>query len=754
MSPSLRLVLIASLGISTVAGAQQRPAGATSRGAAASATSAPAAGARAFHPTDLYRMSVLSTPAMSPDGKLVAFTVTTMVEAENKRHSEIWVVPTAGGEAVRYTSPSTESSRPRFSRDGKLLLFTSQRPGGKGPTWALRMDRPSGEAFQPDSAELDPEGARPRDGRFVVTTTPVPRDSAGRDSTGRDSAGVVDPFARMQATARPPWGALTRPLDPRRFDGRHIVDLGFKSNNAGYVPNRRTAPEPPRPGQLWIQHRGQPKKQLTNTAYSHREVAVSPDGQWIAFIADARLRSDSAVTAERDSIALLPYDRAREDADLNPSDIFVLPIAGGTPRRIELPGSEGDLAWSPDGKLLSFITRPKRTSNATLVVMEPTAGKPRSVLGDWQYEPGGYQWTPSGEILMNATIGGRSALYRLSPARPGMREVLGGRRVMNGFSYDSASRRVAFVGTSVSVPTEVYIADTDGKNERKLTSFNEKITTEIAFPDAERFTYKSVGDLEIEGWLMKPYGYQPGRKYPVVLYIHGGPHSQYGEGWFDEFHNIAGAGMWVLFTNPRGSSGYGADFTYSTRGQWGGDDYLDMMKAVDIAARRPDVDSTKMGVTGGSYGGFMTAWITTKTDRFKAAQADRMIANWTSWYGSSDAQGLTEFEFFGKPWENPAMYDTLSPIKFVGKVKTPTLIVQSEEDFRTPMTDAEQWFVALRKRNVPVEFVRYPRSTHELSRSGEPWLLVDRLGRLRQWFSYWLLDVKPGDPTRVAAPAR
>jgi dipeptidyl aminopeptidase/acylaminoacyl peptidase len=170
------------------------------------------------------------------------------------------------------------------------------------------------------------------------------------------------------------------------------------------------------------------------------------------------------------------------------------------------------------------------------------------------------------------------------------------------------------------------------------------------------------------------------------------------------------------------------------------------MKAVDIVAKRPDVDSTRMGVTGGSYGGVMTAWVTVKTNRFKAAQADRMISNWWSWYGTSDAQGLTEFEFLGKPWDNPALYDTLSPIRYIRKVKTPTLIVQSEEDHRTPMTDAEQWFMALKKHGIPVEFVRYPRSTHDLSRTGEPWLLVDRLGRLRQWFSYWL---KPDEPKRV-----
>jgi dipeptidyl aminopeptidase/acylaminoacyl peptidase len=164
------------------------------------------------------------------------------------------------------------------------------------------------------------------------------------------------------------------------------------------------------------------------------------------------------------------------------------------------------------------------------------------------------------------------------------------------------------------------------------------------------------------------------------------------------------------------------------------------MKAVDVVAKRPDVDSTRMGVTGGSYGGFMTAWITTKTNRFKAAQADRMISDWASWYGSSDAQGLTEFEFFGKPWDNVAMYDTLSPIRFVHKVRTPTLIVQSEEDHRTPMVGAEMWFMALKKQGVPVELIRYPRSTHELSRSGEPWLLVDRLGRLRQWFTFYLKE--------------
>jgi dipeptidyl aminopeptidase/acylaminoacyl peptidase len=198
--------------------------------------------------------------------------------------------------------------------------------------------------------------------------------------------------------------------------------------------------------------------------------------------------------------------------------------------------------------------------------------------------------------------------------------------------------------------------------------------------------------------------------------------------------------MWVLYTNPRGSTGYGAEFRNMILARWGDEDFQDLMKAVDIATARPDVDASRLGVSGGSYGGFMTAWITTKTDRFKAAQTDRMISNWISWYGISDAQSLTEGELLGTPWQAWDMYVNTSPIKYADKVKTPTLIVQSEEDHRTPMADAEQWFMALQKHGVPVEFIRYPRSNHDLSRTGEPWLLTDRLNRLRQWFAYWLKD--------------
>ena len=699
--------------------------------------------ARAFTPGDWYKVTTLSAPAISPDGKLVAFTVTRVVERENKRHSEVWAVPTTGGDAVRYTSPGYESSNPHFSPDGKYLFFTSNRPGGRGNTWALRMDQPGGEATQ---IENYPTGSTPRDKSFAVFTDVVDttgggvtRGPGGPGGRGGPGTGSGAGAAAAGAMAFPPHGSITKPMDQARFDGRQIVNFPYKSNATGYVPNPREA-RAIRQQQIFTQKfDGSKRVQLTRARYSHREATVSPDGKWIAFTADALLRPDSVVQQAADSLALLPYDALRDEAPRNDRDIFVIPLTGGEPRRVaSLQGDEQGLAWSADSKKIAFIGRAERTRNARLMLVDAAGGAPQNLTNGWQYEPARAEFLPNGELLMSADVGARTALFVVTPKNGQMREVIGGRRVIRGFDHDEKAKQVAFVATSVNRPTELFIADLDGRNERKLTSFNDQLNAEITWSDAEKFTFQGVGGLTIEGWLMKPFGYQAGKKYPLVLYIHGGPHSRYDEGWFDEFQNLAGAGFMVLYTNPRGSSGSGADFTFSTRGRWFAEDYKDLMQATDIAAQRADVDSTRMGVTGGSYGGVMTAWITSHTNRYKAAEADRMIANWWSWYGASDVQGLTEFEFFGKPWENPAMYDSLSPIRYVKNVKTPTLIVQSEEDFRTPMTDADQWFMALRKQGVPAEWVRYPRSNHDLSRTGEPWLLVDRLGRLRQWFGHWL----------------
>ncbi len=692
------------------------------------AASPVAAQGRAFTPQDWYRMTTLSAPAVSPDGKWVAFTVMTVREKENKRHDEVWMVSTQGGDPIRMTSPSLESSSPRWSPDGRLLLFSSSRPESKARTWGLRMDVPAGEAFEVDSL---PDGDYTADGRMVAYA-----DTAAGPKREGEKPG--DAYAKMPPMARPPFGAITRPIDPARFDGRHLTEMRYKANGRGFLPGPREAHRY-QARQIWLRKVDGSKRQLTNTEYSHNGPSISPDGKWVLFSADHELRPDSVVEAERDSLAQLPYDAKRDEAPRNDTYLYVVSADGGAPRKLApISGFGRGASWSPDGKRVAWVASANRTEPVRIWTVPVEGGQPVNLLGDWTYEPRWFEWRPDGTILFQAAVGGRDAIFALDPATKKVNDVVSGRRRLAGVDVDPAAKVLAYVSTTVTQPTELFLAGVDGTGEHMVTRFNDKVNQEISWPDAERFTYQSVGGFEIEGWLMKPYGYEPGKKYPLVFYIHGGPHSAYGEGWFDEFASIAGAGMWVLYTNPRGSSGYGAKYTYSTRGRWGLEDYQDLMMAVDIAAKRPDVDSTKMGVTGGSYGGFMTAWVTTRTTRFKAAETDRMISNWWSWYGASDAQGLTEFEFYGKPWENPKLYDQYSPIRYVDKVATPTLMVQSEEDFRTPMPEAEQWYMALQKRGIPVELVRYPRSNHDLSRTGEPWLLVDRLGRLRQWFGYWL----------------
>ena len=684
---------------------------------------------RAFTLADWYRVTTVRQPAMSPDGRWIAFTVTTVRESENKRVSGVWVIPVGGGTPTRLTPAGVESSTPRWTPDGKMLVVTSA--GG------LRRYRTDNFALAPDSVDRFQTGSMPDNKAFMVWSA-----AADRPRTAPSSP---DPYASM-GQSRPPYGSITRPADPRRFDGRQIVDFPFRSNDQGYLPVR-TGPRQFNASQIFVQPlNGGERRQLTSTNYSHRNEVVSPDGQWIAFVADAAMRTDSAIAAESDSVALLPYDEKRLTADMNTADIFVIPSTpcdepgGCTPRRVaRLVGNETSLAWSPDSKRIAFISRSARFTQQNLFVMDVASGAPKNLTAGWRYEPDSYFWRPDGSIVMSASVGGSSALFSIAPQTGKMTEIAGGRRRMSNFTADDAVTKLAYVCTRVTAPTELCVMDADGRNERQLTSFNEALNNEVAWADAERFTYKSVADREIEGWLMKPFGYQAGRRYPLVLYIHGGPHSQYNEGWFDEFQNLAGAGFMVLYTNPRGSSGYGADFTYSIRGRWGDEDFMDLMKAVDLMVARPDVDSTRMGVTGGSYGGFMTGWITTKNRRFAAAQVDRADMNWRSWYGGSDqAQGLTETELYGKPWEKGNIYDAVSPIYFVQNVRTPTLIVHSEEDTRVTVGQGDEWFTALKKQGVPVEYIRYPRSTHELSRSGEPWLLVDRLGRLRDWFTHWL----------------
>jgi len=425
---------------------------------------------------------------------------------------------------------------------------------------------------------------------------------------------------------------------------------------------------------------------------------------------------------------------------MNP-DLWAVDVAGGQLTRLtNARGYERAPAFAPDGASIAFSCSRGRGEQDDVCVMPAGGGEARNLTAAWDFDPGDPRWTSDGRfVTFTAEYQGSSHLFRVAARGGAVEMVTRGLRQLAGFSRSTDGRAMAYTGSDVTHPVELYVSAGDGSAERRLTSFNDSYTASAELMAADTIWYRGPGGLAIEGFLMKPLGWQSGRTYPLVLYIHGGPHTQYGHVYFHEFQMLASQGYYVLFTNPRGSSGYGHSFHYATRGRWGMEDYQDLMLGVDEVIRRTrQVDTTRLAVAGGSYGGFMTNWILGHTNRFRVAETDRSILNWYSWYGSSDAQGLTEFEFFGGPWEQDSLYAALSPMRYARNINTPLLIVHSEDDMRTPITDGEQLYMILRKRRVPVEFVRYPRSYHGLSRTGPPWLLVDRLERIRTWFAHWM----------------
>jgi dipeptidyl aminopeptidase/acylaminoacyl peptidase len=574
----------------------------------------------------------------------------------------------------------------------------------------LRVEGPGGEAFHIDGVEGSPVWS-PAGDWIAYAKAPDSEDSE-EGPVGRK--GWIAP------------DAITSTLDAERFDGRVITSIRYKRDGALTLrPHYSVSGK----SQLFlVSAEGGTARPLTDLPFDVGSVVWSQDGRQIFFTGDEY-----------------------EDDELNPEntgDLWTVPVTGGPARRLTTnPGSESSPSVSPDGRRIAFLSSPSRGEETDLMVVEIGSdgsfrGEPLNLTADWDLRPGNPGWTHAGDFLrFSAGTGGNTHLFGVPAAGGQVEQITTGSRRLSAFSFSADDQVMAFTSTDAVTPTELYVATGDGSTEQKATGFNDGWLRDVTLMPAERFTW-TVGDgTEVEGWVIKPVGYREGTSYPMILKIHGGPHSAYGNTFFPTFHVLSAAGFFVLYTNPRGSSGYGHEFQYATRGEWGIVDKEDYLGGVDAAlARYPDADPDRLGVSGGSYGGFMTNWLTATTARFHAAVTSRSITNWESWYGVSDAQGLTELEFFGPPWEQRDLYRRLSPISYVENVTAPTLIIHSENDYRTPIADGEQWFMALKKRGVPVEMVRYPRSSHGLSRTGEPWLLVDRLERIRSWFVHFLLE--------------
>ena len=678
-------------------------------GLAACTFPSPAVGqGRPLELEDFYRLKSVGSPAISPDGSRVAYVVTSTLEEENRSHSEIWLAPTDGSEpAVRLTSPSFEASSPQWSPDGRVLAFSSRRPEPDGTvtagTWFLRMDRPAGEAYRLEGLEgtpvFSPDGAR------IAFTRAVALPEAAAPTYDSD-------FERRVV---------------ERFDGRAYDWMNYRFDRRGYLPDPRDPRATP-PARLFIlDASGGEASRITELDADVRGPAWSPDGERIAFTADAHQRDEHT------------YERA---------DVWLVDLLGNVARVTDDEFDYSSPSWSPAGDALvvrgneglDVVIREGRDRGAAsdLFVMRPESGSStRNLTVDWDYIPGAPTWAPDGYVYFSASIGGNAHLFRVPGGGGEVEQLTRGDRRLGGFSFSADHARMAFTSTDPTHPQDVWIASVDGGGETRITDVNRELLAELDMSSPDNLRFESTDGTPIEGWMLPARGYGDGTARPMILDIHGGPHGAFGNSFSFAHQLLAARGYMVLYTNPRASTGYGEDFRWGTWGAWGFDDYEDVMAGVDHALATYDIDESRLGVTGYSYGGYLTNWVITQTDRFAAAVSGASISNWVSDYGVADIPRTKESEFFGPPWEERGLENLLrsSPIVHAAGVSTPTLFVHGEADLRVPIEEGEQMYVALRKQRVPAKFVRYPESYHG---GWTPWRTVHRLWISLEWWDEWL----------------
>lgn len=651
---------------------------------------APAAFAqkRGITPEDYFSFETVSDPHLSPDGKLVAYVVTTIDQKQNRRNSSIWLAAADGSRAPwQFTTSPQSSTSPRWSPDGEWLAFVSTRAAGSEPP-------------RPQVYVLSMRGGEAR----RVTTL---KNGAGAFQWSPDGT-------RLVCLSRTGPSDL-RPELADRSDVRHYRNMSYKFNDTGWFDDKRS--------HLWVVDvkTGAAKQITSGDDWNDADPQWSPDGTKIAFVSD---RTGKAFEQSRNT------------------DVWVISADGGTPAKIS-DHAEGDRGprWSPDGKSIAYIGSDRETSHPKIWIA-PSAGSAPSVLAakDLDLIPGQMDWAENGRALYFETgVKGEYHLFRIDLASREVRPVTSGPRAVRNVDINDRTNRMVYTVNDFTHLDDLYVADLSGRGERRLTRLNQALWDKLQLQEVERITYKSADNWDVDGFLVKPIGWEAGKKYPMILNVHGGPAGMYGVDWFHEFQVYAARGWAVFYTNPRGSTGYGEKFERGIFGEWGGKDYADVMNGVEAILRKHSwIDRDRLGVTGGSYGGFMTNWIVGHTDMFKAAVTLRSVVNFVSDEGTRDGAYGHKRDFGGDLFEKFDLYWDRSPLKYARNVKTPTLILHSENDFRVPLEQGEQWYRALKLFGVTTELVIFPRENHNLTRTGEPRHLVESLNWQLYWFDRFI----------------
>jgi dipeptidyl aminopeptidase/acylaminoacyl peptidase len=665
---------------------------------------------RLITPQDLYALQSISDVQLSPAGRHVIYAAQRVDPKTEKKYTNLWLAPLEGGEPRQFTYGDHSDSQPRWSADGSQIAFLSNRADPDLPARLYLLPFGGGEARPLSQIEGSlGDFAWSPDGRQLAC-----------------QVRKTDPEARerQQDEQKKKLGVVAR----------HYDRLFFKLDGFGYLPKERW--------HLWlVDARTGKARQLTDhPVWDEGPPAWSPDGKWLAFTSNRSPEPDQ--TPDRE-------------------DLFVLPVGRGAAemRRIEAPiGPKARPSFSPDGRWLAYFGvegEGQDYRNLGLWVVPLDGSAPARNLtaphdlhaSAWTINDIGAPaeqpptWSADGQRLyFTASLHGDGPLMAIGRDGSHLRNLSGSGGVVFGYSADAARRRLACLYGDPTDPTQVRLLEAEQPGApRRLLSHNQALLQQLDLGTLEENWIKGPAGNDLQGWILKPPGFDPARKYPSILEIHGGPLLQYGNLFMHEFYYLAAGGYVVHFCNPRGGRGYGEEHAKALCGGWGGADYADLMAWSDHVQALPYIDPARMGVTGGSYGGYMTVWIIGHTQRFKAAVTQRCVSNFVSLWGSSDFNWYFQQTLNNQPpFTDLQTYWDHSPMKYIGNAKTPTLVIHNEMDLRCPIEQGEQVYVALKRLGVPTEFVRFPEEFHGLSRGGRTDRRMARLKYIKGWFDRFL----------------